>query len=53
MTSRSSYGTVDNVTVFWTVLQEGRKAYARSAWAQAYESLARADELEPLAAEDL
>ena len=53
MTSRSSYGTADNVTVFWTVLQEGRKAYARSAWAQAYESLARADELEPLAAEDL
>jgi ATP/maltotriose-dependent transcriptional regulator MalT len=53
VTSRSSYGTVDNVTVFWTVLQEGRKAYARSAWAQAYESLARADELEPLAAEDL
>ena len=35
------------------MLQEGRKAYARSAWAQAYESLARADELEPLAAEDL
>jgi ATP/maltotriose-dependent transcriptional regulator MalT len=35
------------------VLQEGRKAYARSAWAQAYESLAQADGLEPLAAEDL
>jgi hypothetical protein len=35
------------------VLDQGREAYARSAWAQAYESLARADELEPLAAADL
>jgi len=35
------------------VLQEGRNAYARSAWAEAYESFAQADELEPLAAEDL
>jgi ATP/maltotriose-dependent transcriptional regulator MalT len=35
------------------VLKEGRKAYARSAWAQAYETLAQADGLEPLAAEDL
>jgi ATP/maltotriose-dependent transcriptional regulator MalT len=36
-----------------TVLKEGREAYERSAWAQAYEALARADEEEPLAAEDL
>lgn len=35
------------------MLDQGREAYARSAWAQAYESLARADELEPLAAADL
>jgi ATP/maltotriose-dependent transcriptional regulator MalT len=35
------------------VLDQGREAYARSAWAQAYDSLARADELEPLAADDL
>jgi DNA-binding CsgD family transcriptional regulator len=34
-------------------LELGREAYARSAWATAHESLARADELEPLAAEDL
>jgi ATP/maltotriose-dependent transcriptional regulator MalT len=36
-----------------TVLQQGRDAYARSAWAEAYESLAQADELDPLPAEDL
>jgi ATP/maltotriose-dependent transcriptional regulator MalT len=35
------------------VLDQGREAYARSAWAQAYEFLARADELEPLTAADL
>jgi ATP/maltotriose-dependent transcriptional regulator MalT len=35
------------------VLQQGRDAYARSAWAEAYESLAQADELEPLVADDL
>ena len=35
------------------MLDQGREAYARSAWAQAYDSLARADELEPLAADDL
>jgi ATP/maltotriose-dependent transcriptional regulator MalT len=35
------------------VLKRGRRAYAESAWAEAYESLARADELEPLGAEDL
>ena len=35
------------------MLQEGRQAYERSAWAAAYESLARADEDEPLGAEDL
>ena len=35
------------------MLQQGRDAYARSAWAEAYESLAQADELEPLAADDL
>jgi ATP/maltotriose-dependent transcriptional regulator MalT len=34
-------------------LDRGRESYARSAWARAYESLARADELSPLAAEDL
>ncbi|MDQ2980714.1 MAG: response regulator transcription factor [Actinomycetota bacterium] len=34
-------------------LERGRESYARSAWATAYESLARADELEPLAADDL
>jgi DNA-binding NarL/FixJ family response regulator len=34
-------------------LELGRESYARSAWATAYEALARADELEPLAAEDL
>jgi ATP/maltotriose-dependent transcriptional regulator MalT len=38
---------------FPALLQEGRQAYERSAWAAAYESLARADEDEPLAAEDL
>jgi ATP/maltotriose-dependent transcriptional regulator MalT len=35
------------------VLQQGRDAYARSAWAEAHESLAQADELDPLGAEDL
>ena len=35
------------------MLQEGREAYERSAWAQAYDALARADQQEPLAAEDL
>jgi ATP/maltotriose-dependent transcriptional regulator MalT len=35
------------------VLQEGREAYARRAWTQAYESLAHADGLEPLGGEDL
>jgi ATP/maltotriose-dependent transcriptional regulator MalT len=35
------------------VLKRGRQAYAESAWGQAYESLARADEREPLSAEDL
>ena len=35
------------------MLKRGRQAYAESAWGQAYESLARADEREPLAAEDL
>jgi DNA-binding CsgD family transcriptional regulator/tetratricopeptide (TPR) repeat protein len=34
-------------------LELGRESYARSAWATAYESLACADGLEPLAAEDL
>jgi DNA-binding CsgD family transcriptional regulator len=34
-------------------LELGRESYARSAWATAYESLARADGLEPLGAEDL
>jgi DNA-binding CsgD family transcriptional regulator len=34
-------------------LELGRKSYARSAWGPAYESLTRADELEPLAADDL
>jgi ATP/maltotriose-dependent transcriptional regulator MalT len=38
---------------FPALLQEGRQAYERSTWAAAYESLARADEDEPLAAEDL
>jgi DNA-binding CsgD family transcriptional regulator len=44
---------------FWTLshstheLERGRESYASSAWATAYESLTRADELEPLAAEDL
>ena len=35
------------------MLEEGRQAYERSAWAAAYDSLARADEDEPLGAEDL
>jgi ATP/maltotriose-dependent transcriptional regulator MalT len=35
------------------VLEEGRQAYERSAWTQAYEALARADEEAPLAATDL
>ncbi len=35
------------------MLKRGRQAYAESAWGQAYESLARADEREPLSAEDL
>jgi ATP/maltotriose-dependent transcriptional regulator MalT len=34
-------------------LKRGREAYGGSAWATAYESLMRADEVEPLAAEDL
>jgi ATP/maltotriose-dependent transcriptional regulator MalT len=34
-------------------LQRGREAYARSGWRTAYESLKRADEVEPLAADDL
>ena len=34
-------------------IERGRDAYARSEWETAYESLARADQLEPLAAEDL
>jgi len=34
-------------------LERGREAYGGSAWAAAYESLSRADEVEPLAAEDL
>ena len=34
-------------------LELGRESYARSAWATAYESLACADGLEPLEAEDL
>jgi DNA-binding CsgD family transcriptional regulator len=34
-------------------LELGRESYASSAWGTAYESLVRADELEPLAAEDL
>jgi DNA-binding CsgD family transcriptional regulator len=34
-------------------LELGRESYARSAWAAAYESLARADGLEPLRPEDL
>ena len=33
-------------------LERGRESYSRSAWAEAYESLARATD-EPLAAEDL
>jgi DNA-binding CsgD family transcriptional regulator len=35
------------------MLEQGREAYSRSAWAEAYESLVRADEVEPLAADDL
>jgi ATP/maltotriose-dependent transcriptional regulator MalT len=35
------------------MLEQGREAYARSAWAEAHELLARADEDEPLAADDL
>jgi DNA-binding CsgD family transcriptional regulator len=34
-------------------LERGRESYASSAWATAYESLARADERAPLEAEDL
>jgi DNA-binding CsgD family transcriptional regulator len=34
-------------------LERGREAYSSSAWAAAYESLARADQLAPLAAADL
>ena len=34
-------------------LERGRESYAKSAWLPAYESLARADELEPLASPDL
>ena len=36
-----------------TDLERGRESYASSAWATAYESLTRADELAPLTAEDL
>jgi hypothetical protein len=35
------------------VLDEGRQAFSKSAWAQAHESLSRADEDEPLGPEDL
>jgi DNA-binding CsgD family transcriptional regulator len=35
------------------VLERARQAYAESAWARAHELLARADETEPLAADDL
>jgi len=42
-----------SVTVLTAVLDEGRQAFARAAWAQAYEQLARADEDEPLGPEDL
>src|SRR4249920_2880814 len=34
-------------------LERGRESYASSAWAASYESLTRADGLEPLAADDL
>jgi len=34
-------------------LERGRELYSNSAWATAYESLSRADQLAPLAAEDL
>ena len=36
-----------------TELERGRAAYDKQAWMEAYESLARADELAPLAARDL
>jgi len=51
--SPSVTSTGDNVTVSLTVLEEARLAYERSAWAQAYEALARADAETPLAAADL
>jgi ATP/maltotriose-dependent transcriptional regulator MalT len=35
------------------VLEQGRRAYSESAWVEAYESLVRADEVEPLGGEDL
>ena len=35
------------------MLERGRKAYARHAWSEAYESLSSADEADALAAEDL
>jgi ATP/maltotriose-dependent transcriptional regulator MalT len=44
---------VRNVTVSPIVLEQGRNAYAKAAWAKAYESLARAGETQPLAAADL
>jgi DNA-binding CsgD family transcriptional regulator/tetratricopeptide (TPR) repeat protein len=34
-------------------LEQGRDSYSSSAWATAYDSLSRADQLSPLAAEDL
>ncbi len=34
-------------------LEQGRESYSSSAWATAYDSLSRADQLSPLAAEDL
>jgi ATP/maltotriose-dependent transcriptional regulator MalT len=42
-----------NVSGTGDELERGRESYASSAWASAYESLTRADELQPLAAEDL
>ena len=34
-------------------LEQGRESYSSSAWATAYDSLSCADQLSPLAAEDL
>src|ERR1700756_4102213 len=42
-----------SVTVLPAVLDEGRQAFAKSAWARAYELLARADGHEPLCPADL